>query len=199
MDTRGQNTVGPGSCTQRYPAYSCPHFILLSTLYPPASSQNVFRNQNYPRELQRGGGGALYKSHHECPIYILLARRCWWQHCDRGDRNSARLCSRRRLHTGPPPTAVRRFPILQSGLWIKLCMYCPGAMSLFTLLYVAPILGIIYYLFFWSRGRPTGGACVSALHNGYSSGGRVKMFHLSGFTKEEWRDLSRTFKHTSLK
>ena len=33
-------------------------------------------------------------------------------------------------------------------------------MSLFTLLYVAPILGIIYYLFFWSRGRPTGGACV---------------------------------------
>ena len=60
-----------------------------------------------------------------------------------------------------------------------ICMYCPGAMSLFTLLYVAPILGIIYYLFFWSRGRPTGGACVSALHNGYSSGGRVKMFLLS--------------------
>ena len=37
-------------------------------------------------------------------------------------------------------------------------------MSLFTLLYVAPILGIIYYLFFWSRGRPTGGACVSAFY-----------------------------------
>ena len=26
----------------------------------------------------------------------------------------------------------------------------------------------------------------------------VKMFLLSGFTKEEWRDLSRTFEHTSI-
>ena len=131
MDRGGQNTVGPGSCTQRYPAYSCPHFILLSTLYPPASSQNVFRNQNYPCELQRGGGGALYKSHHECPIYILLARRCWWQHCDRGDRNSARLCSRRRLHTRPPATAVRRFPILKSGLSTRVCIAqvpCPSSL-----------------------------------------------------------------------
>ena len=34
-------------------------------------------------------------------------------------------------------------------------------MSFFTLVYVTPILGLIYYLFFWSRSTRSGASCVS--------------------------------------
>ena len=61
-------------------------------------------------------------------------------------------------------------PLLSEGkmqnLFDLMKYFCvAGAMSLFTLLYVTPILGLIYYLFFWSQETSLDGVkyykCVS--------------------------------------
>ena len=56
-------------------------------------------------------------------------------------------------------TIIRR--LLQHFKKFPVCHHIVGAMSLFTLLYVTPILGLIYYLFFWGQATKPQVGCVS--------------------------------------
>ena len=60
---------------------------------------------------------------------------------------------------GPLPLISEGF--LKKQFSLKIQHFNAGAMSFFTLIYVTPILGLIYYLFFWSRSTRPGVSCVS--------------------------------------